>query len=124
MVGLFGAIALVLAAVGLYGVMAHLAGQRRTEIGIRMALGARPGSILRLILGQGLRLVAIGSALGLAGALAGTRYVQSQLFGVQSTDPAPFAGVCAVLVTVGIVACLVPARRAMKVNPAIALRNA
>ena len=124
MVGLFGAIALVLAAVGLYGVMAHLAGQRRTEIGIRMALGARPGSILRLILGQGLRLVAIGSALGLAGALAGTRYVQSQLFGVQSTDPATFAGVCAVLVTVGIVACLVPARRAMKVNPAIALRNA
>ena len=124
MVGLFGAIALVLAAVGLYGVMAHLAGQRRTEIGIRMALGAQPGAILRLILGQGLRLVAIGSVLGLAGALAGTRYVQSQLFGVRSTDPATFVGVCAVLVMVGVVACLVPACRAMKINPAIALRNA
>jgi predicted permease len=124
MVGLFGAIALVLAAVGLYGVMAHLADQRRTEIGIRMALGAQPGAILRLILVQGLRLVLLGSALGLAGALAGTRYVQSQLFGVQSTDPATFAGVWAVLVTVGVIACLVPARRAMRVNPAIALRNA
>ena len=124
MVGLFGAIALVLASVGLYGVMAHLAGQRRTEIGIRMALGAQPGSILRLILGQGLRLVALGSALGLAGALAGTRYVQSQLFGVQSTDPATFASVCAVLIVVSLIACFVPARRAMRVEPAIALRNA
>jgi putative ABC transport system permease protein len=124
MVGLFGAIALVLAAVGLYGVMAHLASQRRTEIGIRMALGARPSSILRLILGQGLRLVARGSLLGLAGAFAGTRYVQSQLFGVRSSDPATFVGVCAVLIVVSVIACLVPARRAMRVEPAIVLRNA
>ncbi len=84
MVGLFGAMALVLAAVGLYGMMAHLASQRRAEIGIRMALGAEPASILRLILGQGLRLVGLGTVLGLAGALAGTRYVQNQLFGVQA----------------------------------------
>ena len=103
--------------------MAHLAGQRRTEIGIRMALGARPGSILRLILGQGLRLVAFGGALGLVGALAGTRYVQSQLFGVAPTDPLTFVAVCAVLVAVGLLACFVPARRAMRTEPALASRG-
>ena len=122
LVGLFGLVALVLAAIGLYGVMAHLATQRTTEIGIRLALGARPSSILGLILTDGLRLVAIGSALGFIGAFAGARYLQSQLFGVTPTDPVTFAGVCVVLLLVAIAACLIPARRAMQIDPALALR--
>jgi predicted permease len=122
MVGMFGGVALVLAAVGLYGVMAHLAGQRRMEIGIRIALGAQRGSILRLILGEGLRLVAFGGIIGVAGALAGTRYLHSQLFGVAPSDPATFAVVCALLVAVGLLACVVPALRAMRTEPANALR--
>ncbi len=122
LVGLFGGVALVLAAVGLYGVMAHMAGQRRTEIGIRLALGAKPASILSLILGEGLRLVAIGSAIGLATALATTRWVESQLFGVRPTDPLTFTAVCVLLTMVAAVACLIPAARAMRVDPAAALR--
>ena len=122
LVGLFGLLALVLAAIGLYGVMAHLAGQRTTEIGIRLALGARPSSILRLMLTDGLRLVVIGSLLGFVGAFAGARYVQNQLFGVEPTDAFTFAGVCLTLLTVAIAACLIPARRAMRVDPALALR--
>ena len=123
LVGFFGAIALVLAIVGLYGVMAHLANQRTTEIGIRLAMGAQPASILALLLGQGLRLVAIGSVLGLAGALVGTRYLESQLFGVKATDPLTFVGVCLVLFVAGLSACAVPARRAMRLDPVIALRQ-
>jgi predicted permease len=124
LVGFFGAIALILAIVGLYGVMAHLAGQRTTEIGIRLAMGAPPSSILTLLLGQGLRLVAIGSVLGLAGAFAGTRYLETQLFGIDPTDPLTFAGVCVVLAVAGLAACAIPARRAMRVDPVIALRQA
>jgi predicted permease len=124
LVGLFGAVALLLAVVGLYGVMAHLAAQRTTEIGIRLAMGAQPASILTLLLGQGLRLVAIGSVIGLAGAFAGTRYVETQLFGVKPTDPLTFAAVCGVLLLAGVAACLVPARRAMRVDPVVALRQA
>jgi predicted permease len=123
LVGLFGGIALVLAAVGLYGVMAHLAGQRRTEIGIRLALGAKPTSILSLILGEGLRLAAIGAVIGLAAAFAATRWLESQLFGVRPTDPLTFAAVCLLLTVVAIFACLIPARRAMRVDPAVALRS-
>jgi len=123
LVGLFGVIAVVLAAVGLYGVMAHMARQRATEIGIRMALGAEPASILRLMLRDGLRLVALGSIIGLAGALAGARYVQNQLFGVEATDPMIFGVVWATLMAVSAIACLVPARRAMRVDPVIALRS-
>jgi predicted permease len=123
LVGLFGGIALLLAAVGLYGVMAHVAGQRRTEIGIRLALGARPGSILSLILGEGLRLVAIGAVIGLTAAFAASRWLESQLFGVPPTDPLTFAAVCLLLTMVAIFACLVPARRAMRVDPAVALRS-
>jgi predicted permease len=124
LVGFFGAVALVLAIVGLYGVMAHLASQRTTEIGIRLAMGAQPASILGLLLGQGLRLMVIGSALGLAGALLGTRYLESQLFGVKATDPLTFVGVCLVLLVAGLIACAVPARRAMRLDPVIALRQA
>ena len=123
LVGLFGSIALVLASVGLYGVMAHLAGQRRTEIGIRLALGARPTTILSLILGEGLRLVAMGAVIGLAAALAASRLLESQLYGVSPTDPLTFAAVCLLLAVVAIFACLIPARRAMRVDPAVALRN-
>jgi predicted permease len=122
LVGLFGLLALVLASIGLYGVMAHMAEQRTTEIGIRLALGARPSSILKLMLTDGLRLVALGSVLGLVGAFAGARYVQNQLFGVEPTDPMTFAGVCVILLIVAIAACLIPARRAMRVDPALALR--
>jgi predicted permease len=123
LVGLFGGIALLLAAVGLYGVMAHLAGQRRIEIGIRLALGANPGSILRLVLGEGMRLVLIGAAIGLAGALVSTRWLSSQLFGVRPSDPLTFAAVCVLLTGVAALACLIPARRAMRVDPAVALRT-
>ena len=124
MVGLFGVVALVLAAIGLYGVMAHLAGQRTTEIGIRLALGARPASIFQLMLKDGLRLVLIGSAIGLAGAFAGARLVENQLFGVTPADPLTFVGVSLTLVVVAVAACLIPARRAMRVDPMRALRSA
>ena len=123
MVGLFGLLAIVLAAIGLYGVMAHLAGQRTGEIGLRLALGAEPRTIFRLMLTDGLRLVAIGTVIGLAGALAGARYVENQLFGVAPRDPLTLVGVCAMLFVVAIAACLIPARRAMRVDPAVALRG-
>ena len=123
LVGLFGGTALLLAAVGLYGVMAHLAGQRRTEIGIRLALGARPREILSMILGEGLRLVAWGAAIGLLAAFAASRWVESQLFGVRSTDPLTFAAVCLLLLASAVIACVIPARRAMRVDPAVALRS-
>lgn len=86
-------------------------------------MGAPPSSILSLLLGQGLRLVAIGSVLGLAGAFAGTRYLEAQLFGIRATDPLTFAAVCGVLALAGLAACAVPARRAMRVDPVIALRQ-
>jgi predicted permease len=123
LVGCFGAIALILAVIGLYGVMAHLTSHRTTEIGIRLAMGAQPASILGLLLAQGLRLVAIGTVLGLAGALVGTRYLESQLFGVTATDPLTFAGVCLLLLLAGLSACALPARRAMRLDPVIALRQ-
>ena len=124
LVGLFGAVALTLAIVGLYGVMAHLAAQRTTEIGIRLAMGAQPSTILTLLLGQGLRLVAIGSAIGVIGAFAGSRYLEAQLFGVKPTDPFTFVAVCVVLLIAGLAACAVPARRAMRLDPIRALRKA
>ena len=122
LVGMFGVVALVLAAVGLYGVMAQMAGQRTAEIGIRLALGARPAAIMRLMLSDGLKLLAIGAALGLAGAFAGVKYLRNQLFGVEPTDPTTFVAVSVVLVLVGLLACVIPARRAMRVNPSAALR--
>jgi len=86
-VGSFGAVALILAACGLYGLMAHIAAERTQEIGIRLAMGAQPASILSLLLGPGLRLLGIGAAIGLSTALVGTRYIEAQLFGVTATDP-------------------------------------
>jgi predicted permease len=123
MVGLFGGLSVLLAAIGLYGVMAHLAGQRTPEIGLRLALGAQPVSIFRLMLTDGLRLVALGSVIGLAGAIACASYVENQLFGIAPRDPLTLIAVCVLLLTVAIAACIVPARRAMRVDPAVALRG-
>ena len=102
--------------------MTHLASQRTAEIGVRIALGAEPSSILRLLLREGLRLVAMGCLLGLAGAFAAARFVRTQLFGIDAIDPLTFALVCATLAAVGAAACLLPALRAMRIDPIIALR--
>jgi predicted permease len=117
-VGLFASLALFLAAIGLYGMMAHTASQRKAEIGIRLALGATPASIVSMILGDGLRLVVTGAVLGLAGALGASRFVEQQLFGVGPLDPMTYGAVVLVLLTVAAIACLIPARRAMRVDVA------
>jgi predicted permease len=119
----FGAVALFLAAIGLYGVLAYQVTQRRREIGIRMALGSQAGSIARLVLGEGLTMVAIGSALGLAGILAMGRVLESQLYGVRPTDPMIIAAMLAVVAVVALLACLIPARRAAQTDPVRALND-
>jgi putative ABC transport system permease protein len=103
--------------------MEHVAAQRRAEIGIRLALGAAPTSIFRLILGEGLRLVAIGTAIGLVAAFATTGFLRTLLFGVDPIDLTTFTAVSAVLTVTAALACFVPARRAMSVDPAVALRG-
>jgi putative ABC transport system permease protein len=122
-VGSLSAIALLLAAVGLYGVMAHATRQRTTEIGVRLALGATPASILNLFVMHGVWLVTLGAAFGLVGALVAVRFVRVLLFGVKPTDPVTWVGVSVVLLIVGLVACALPARRAMRIDPAAALRT-
>jgi len=119
----FGGLALCLAAVGVYGVMAYTVSQRTRELGIRLALGARAASVRRLVLGRGLAMAAAGIGLGLGGAFALTRLLASQLFDVSPTDPAIIAAAAATLALVSAVACLVPAVRATKVDPVIALRS-
>ena len=123
LLAVFAVLALVLAAVGIYGVMSYGVSQRAHEIGVRMAIGASPGAVMKLILSEGLRLVVIGLALGVAGAFALTRSLSSLLYGVGSGDPLTFAGVAAVLALVALAACAVPARRAMRVDPMLALRQ-
>ena len=123
LVGLFGIVALVLAAVGLYGVTAYSVAQRTHEIGIRVALGARRAEVLRLVLGQGAKLAMLGLAIGTAAALALSQFLSSLLYGVTARDPLTFAGVAALLAGVALAASYIPARRAMRVDPMIALRH-
>jgi predicted permease len=122
LLGLFAALALVITAAGIAGVMGLAVNQRIKEIGIRMALGASGGSVLRLFLGKGLLLVIIGLAIGLAGALAGTQLLSGLLFGIEPNDPATLAGVALLLLGVAALACYAPARRATRVDPLAALR--
>jgi ABC-type antimicrobial peptide transport system permease subunit len=122
LVGTFAATALVLVSVGLYGVIAFFVTRRTQEIGIRMAIGAQRGTILLLVVGEGLRLAVFGVVIGVIGSLMITRLISSLLFGISPSDPLTFAGIALLLVLVTLAACLVPAGRAMSVDPVTALR--
>jgi putative ABC transport system permease protein len=122
LLGLFALVGLALAAVGLYGVMSYTVTQRTREIGVRMAMGAQTGAVLRLIVGEGMKLAIIGALLGLGGALALTRLMKTLLYGVSATDPLTFIAIAAALIIVALLACWIPARRAASMDPLVSLR--
>jgi putative ABC transport system permease protein len=122
LLGAFALVALALAAVGIYGVMSYTVGERRREIGVRVAMGARPGEVQALVVRQGMAVAAIGVTLGLAGSLAAARLLRSLLFGIGPADLPAFAAAVALLSAVAVLACYVPARRAARVDPMVALR--
>jgi len=123
LLGAFAALALLVASVGLYGVISYSVEQRRREVGVRLALGAGRGSLMTLIVRQGLRLTMTGLIVGLGGALLLTRFLETLLYEVRPTDPGVFAAVFGVLVATAMTACWLPARRATRVDPAITLRD-
>jgi putative ABC transport system permease protein len=123
MMGIFAGIALLLAGMGLYAVMAYAVSQRTHEIGVRLALGAQSNNILRLILGSGLKLTLAGMALGMAGAFALTKFMESLLYGIGARDALTFILASSTLVGAALLACWLPARRATRVDPLVALRN-
>ena len=122
LMGAFALLALALATIGIYSVNAYAVVQRRHEIGVRLALGASPGAVLREIIGQGMRVTAIGIAVGLVGAVVIASALNRVLVGVSATDPWTLAGVALLLALVAALACYIPARRATQIDPAIALR--
>ena len=123
LLGAFGGMSLILTAAGIFGVLSYLVTQRTREIGVRIALGAQPRDVLRVILGHGMRLVFSGIALGTVGAIVLTRWMASFLYDVKPTDPFTFSAVALLLVMTAILACYFPARRAMRVDPMVALRH-
>jgi ABC-type antimicrobial peptide transport system permease subunit len=122
LLGAFAVLALGLASSGIYGVISYVVQQRTQEIGVRVALGAKRGDVLRLILAEGMKMAGVGVAVGLAAALGLTHMMASLLFGVSATDPVTFTAVAILLTSVALVACYIPARRAMRVDPMVALR--
>ena len=123
LLGVFAFVAMIIAAIGIYGVLAYSVNQRTREIGLRIALGAQRSGVLRLIVGEGMTVGLIGIGAGLVGGLALNRAVSTLVYGVQPSDPATFGGVAMMLATVALAACVIPARRASRVDPMIALRD-